>query len=91
MVIYDVDSSDDIIVGTKVWTGFTNKHGVVIKCNETVRDCDGSYGPGFVIQFEGVPHVSEMAKTEIDIWYSDKHVCGRERYRQAVLEAIQKG
>lgn len=90
MVIYDVDSSDDIVVGTKVWTGFTNKHGVVIKCKKNMRDCDGTYGPGFVIQFEGVPHVSEMTKSEIDGWCSQTHICDRARYLKAVVMASVK-
>lgn len=61
------ENVDDISIGTKVISHVGNA-GSVIEIESDMRDCDGSYGKGFVILWINGKK-SFMTKSEIDIWY----------------------
>ena len=66
MVIYESDSITELKVETKVFSNYTDRKGVIVECCDSMKDCDGTYGVGWKIKWEG----------------RDTHICNKKMYEE---------
>lgn len=91
MVVYESDTITELKVGTKVFSNYTNRKGVIVECCDSMKDCDGTYGVGWKIEWEGRDTLSEVTKSELEIWYKKTHICNKKMYEEFVKKVVYYG